>query len=122
MSRQLAEIQETHARLTELHRQATSPRMRNRLRMLMLLHDNPERPLADVARELECAERSVLRWWSIYRSGGLDALMETRHRGRPSQLSKVDIGEIRAQIAEAGMTGLDDIRAWLADQHGLRAN
>lgn len=120
MSRQIAEVQETHARLTELHRQQTNAGARNRLRMLMLLHDNPERALADVARELECSDRSVLRWWGTYKEGGLDALLERRHKGRVSRLAKLDIDEIRTKIAEEGMTGVDEIRTWLADEYGLQ--
>lgn len=120
MSRQLAEIQESHARLTELHRLETRSGARNRLRMLMLLHDNPERAIADVARELECSERNVLRWWQKYQAGGLDALLEQRHKGRPSQMAAVDIDEIRAKIAESDMTGLDEIRTWLSEEHGLQ--
>jgi transposase len=120
MSRQQTDIQESYARLLELQKQETSARKRDRLEMLKLLHDNPERSLADISREIGCAERSVLRWWQNYRAGGLDALLESKHRGRPSQLGNVDLDEVRTKLAESGMSGLEEIRAWLSEEYGLQ--
>lgn len=115
-----ADITETHVQLVELQKQQTDPRKRNRVGMLMLLHDNPERSLADVARDLECAERSVIRWWREYREGGIDQLLENRHRGRPSQIKTADLEEIRAKISESGLSGLEDIRQLLSEEYGLQ--
>jgi DNA-binding CsgD family transcriptional regulator/transposase-like protein len=120
MSRQQTDIQESYARLLELQKQETSARKRDRLEMLKLQHDNPERSLADISREIGCAERSVLRWWQNYRAGGLDALLESKHRGRPSQLGNVDLDEVRTKLAESGMSGLEEIRAWLSEEYGLQ--
>jgi transposase len=119
MSRQQTDIQESYARLSELQKAQESKRSRARVQMLMLLHDNPERSLSDVAREIGVAERSVIRWWRTYREGGLDALLETRHRGRPSRLHAVGIDEIRTKIAAEGMGGLEEIRGWLSAEYGL---
>lgn len=119
MARQQSDILETRVQLLELHKRQESPRKRSRIEMLLLLHDHPDRALADIAREIECAERSVLRWWRQYLEGGIDKLLADGHKGRPSRLATSDIDEIRAKIAENGLSGVEQIRGWLSEEYGL---
>src|SRR5215211_879465 len=55
-----------------------------RYRALVLL---TTRDAEDVAADLGCSRASVYRWAGLYRSRGLDGLVERRREGRPVRLA-----------------------------------
>lgn len=77
-----------------------------RYRALVLL---ATRDAEDVAADLGCSRASVYRWAGLYRSRGLDGLVERRRAGRP------------ARLAGAGETALAGLLRADPQAHGRHA-
>lgn len=54
--------------------------LRTRARMLIELQASPQLTYADLAGRLGYHEKTVRRWWSVYRSHGIGSLMSLRER------------------------------------------
>jgi DNA-binding CsgD family transcriptional regulator len=68
-------IQETPEELRTLLRIYSGTQCEQRLQMLMVLRDNPELTVDEVAAEMARSERTVRRWWKSYQEGGIPALL-----------------------------------------------
>jgi transposase len=68
-----------------------------RYRALVLL---ATRDAEDVAADLGCSRASVYRWAELYRSRGLDGLVERRRDGRPARLAGAGEAALTALLAE----------------------
>jgi transposase len=68
-----------------------------RYRALVLL---TTRDAEDVAADLGCSRASVYRWAGLYRSRGLDGLVERRREGRPVRLAGDGEAALTALLVE----------------------
>lgn len=68
-------INESPAQLASLARAAVGRSAHRRFAMLQLFAENPMRSSADVAQRIGVSERTIKRWWRIYRSDGLAGLI-----------------------------------------------
>ena len=61
-----------------------------------------------IARALGCSRRAVQAWVDRYNQGGLAALQERPHTGRPPRLAAADVPRFRDRL-EAGPTPEDGV-------------
>ena len=61
-----------------------------------------------IARALGCSHRAVQAWVGRYNQGGLAALQERPHTGRPPRLAAADVPRFRDRL-EAGPTPEDGV-------------
>ena len=79
-----------------------------------------------IARALGCSHRAVQAWVGRYNQGGLAALQERPHTGRPPRLAAADVPRFRDRL-EAGPTPEDgvctfrcqDLRRILEEEFGV---
>ena len=79
-----------------------------------------------IARALGCSHRAVQAWVGRYNQGGLAALQERPHTGRPPRLAAADVPRFRDRL-EAGPTPEDgvctfrcqDVRRILEEEFGV---
>ena len=79
-----------------------------------------------IARALGCSRRAVQAWVDRYNQGGLAALQERPHTGRPPRLAAADVPRFRDRL-EAGPTPEDgvctfrcqDLRRILEEEFGV---
>lgn len=92
----------------------------SRVQMLRLLNDGTVASQGAVAAVLGYSERHVRRWWSDYRTGGLEALLQ---RGTPGGSAERVSPEAWAGLTQKLRAGeiarLEDARRYLADEHGI---
>ena len=65
-------------------------------------------PAPAIARALGCSRRAVQAWVARYNRGGVAALQERPHTGRPPRLAGPDVLRFQARL-EAGPTPEDDV-------------
>lgn len=68
-------IKESVDQLTEMLRRHRGTPLENRIQMLLLLLNDSSLTILDVAHMVQCSERTVRRWWSLYQEGGMEALL-----------------------------------------------
>ncbi len=112
----------TPEQLDELHRRARDPalqpRTRDRLEMIRLAAAGY--PVAEIAGLFRASERRVRRWLGRFRVGGLEALADRPHPGRPGSLTPALLQALREEFARAKRTWTaKQIAHWLAQEHGV---
>src|SRR6516164_6504438 len=103
---------ENHQTLEELQR-LTKPLAQKRiwLRHQAVVLAMQGQPAPAIARALGCSRRAVQAWVARYNRGGVAALQERPHTGRPSRLAEADVPRFRARL-EAGPTPEDGVCAF----------
>ena len=118
---------ENHQTLEELQR-LTKPLAQKRiwLRHQAVVLAMQGQPAPAIARALGCSRRAVQAWVARYNRGGVAALQERPHTGRPPRLAEADVPRCRARL-EAGPTPEDgvctfrcqDLRRILQEEFGV---
>src|SRR6516164_9949692 len=118
---------ENHQTLEELQRLTkalTKKRIRVRHQAVVLAMQG--QPAPAIAQALGCSRRAVQTWVARYNQGGVAALQERPHTGRPPRLAEEDVPRFRARL-EAGPTPEDgvctfrcqDLRRILQEEFGV---
>ena len=82
-----------------------------------------EQTLAQVAAGVGHARSTVQEWFDLYRAGGIEALLELhRGKGPPSRLSAEAAAALRAGLEAGRWRTAGQVRAFLAQEHGLEAS
>ncbi|MBA3878065.1 MAG: hypothetical protein C0498_14315 [Anaerolinea sp.] len=118
----------TAERLDTLFRSTDDPKLRHRLRIVLMAHRG--RPRQDIAADLGIHRKTVTRWLNAYCDGGLDALRPKKAKGTPGHIPKTLADEIKRWViegpAEQGLDRANWTREELADQplktHGIRTS
>jgi len=78
--------------------------------------------VSEVARSLDVHYRTVRRWVSWYRTGGLDEVIAHRRGGKggQSRLSKEQVSHLAWEMATGRLCTAEDVRNWIAYQYGVR--
>lgn len=91
-----------------------------RITMLRLLRDEPDRSINDIAIQIGYSVPTVKRWMKIYRSEGLDALIQLGARGRQEDVDE-DLERLSKKIAAGEFGSLMEVRQWM-DRHDMHRN
>ena len=78
--------------------------------------------VAEIIRILRVPERTIRRWISWYREGGLEEILAHRQGvggGRPCLLDKQQQGTLWAKVASGYSTTAGQIHEWLAERFGV---
>jgi putative transposase len=115
---------QTLEELQRLTRALTQKRIRLRHQAVVLAMQG--RSAEAIARALGCSRRAVQAWVARYNRGGVAALRERPHTGRPPRLAQADVPRSRERL-EAGPTPEDgactsrcqDLRRILHEEFGV---
>lgn len=121
MARAQETVVETLQFLEELEEQHRGTSRERRARMLRALKQRPAVSFADLQKEIGCSERSLQRWWELYRAGGLAALLgtENRRRGKPRRIDETALRGLREKLKFEGFSRLSEVQEWLEKAHGV---
>lgn len=121
MARAQETVVETLQFLEELEEQHRGTSRERRARMLRTLKQRPAVSFADLQKEIGCSERSLQRWWELYRAGGLAALLgtENRRRGKPRRIDETALQGLREKLKFEGFSRLSEVQEWLETAHGV---
>lgn len=100
-------------RLLDQYRDTTQER---KLRMLLLLKQNPATTLNDIAGQLERSARTIQRWLQVYQTQRLEGLLETRQLRNEHHITDSELLALRRVLSEKRMETLEDIQRWLKEQ------
>jgi transposase len=92
--------------LQQLTKALTKKRIWLRYQAVVLAQQGHSAP--EIARALGCSRRAVQTWVDQYNKGGIPALQERPHTGRPPRLAGPDVLRFQARL-EAGPTPEDGI-------------
>ena len=93
--------------------------VRTRLPALWLLREGQS--VKDTAAALGVHYRTVQRWLTDYRAGGVAAVTARRSggHGQPSRLTPEQEAAVRAQAATGAFRTAAEARRWIADRYGV---
>lgn len=69
-------IKESLPRLRTLEKRCAGESAEQRVRMLLLLKQEPTRTMDDVAATIGCTPRTIKRWWKLYQEEGISSLID----------------------------------------------
>lgn len=126
--RQVQLTEEEQAHLRQRFKATADRNLRDRIQAVLMSAQG--RPRQQVAADLACSPRTVLRWLTQYLSGGLDALVIHWGSGRPSKIPEAledeILGWIRGGPVSAGLDRANWTYAELAEHlyrtHGIRVS
>ncbi|MXY46316.1 MAG: helix-turn-helix domain-containing protein [Chloroflexi bacterium] len=77
--------------------------------------------VSEVTRALEVHSRSVRRWMSWYRTGGLQEVTARRRGGKggQSRLSEEQVSRLAWEMKKGRLVTAEDVRNWIAYQYGV---
>jgi len=112
-------MEDDEGTLKAVYRTERRADVRPRLQALWLLRGG--RPVWAVAALVGVHERTVQRWLSWYRAGGLPAVRAHRQagRGQPSFLTADQQVQVREQAATGAFRTAAEAQQWVADHFGV---
>ena len=122
MYRPLPLIQEPLAELEARLRQERNAEIRPRLHLLVLLASGAVSSQAEAAAHLALHRNTISRYLALYRTRGLDALLQRERGGAPAQqrsLSASAMQALQSRLAGEGFEGYTEVHRWLAEVHGV---
>lgn len=122
MYRPLPVVQEPLVELEARLRQERTSEVRPRLHLLVLIASGAVRSQSEAATHLALHRNTISRYLALYRTGGLDALLQLDRGGAPAEqrsLSGPVMEALQAQLAGEGFEGYTDVHRWLEAEHGV---
>ena len=122
MYRRLPLVQEPRVELEARLRQERTSELRPRLHLLVLIASGAVRSQAEAAAHLALHRNTISRYLALYRTGGLDALLDLDRGGAPAEqrsLSGRVMEALQARLARGGFEGYTDVHRWLEQEHGV---
>ena len=113
-------VEDCEETLTKLYKEEMDPRIRTRLHALALLRQG--RSIADAVSILDVTDRTVRRWISWYRKGGIEEIRAHRQGvggGRPCLLDARQQGTLWAKVASGFFLTAGEIREWIAERFSV---
>ncbi|MBV9773149.1 MAG: helix-turn-helix domain containing protein [Gemmatimonadetes bacterium] len=123
MYRPLPLIQEPLAELEARLRQERSSELRPRLHLLVLIASHRIRSQAEAATHLALHRNTISRYLTLYRRGGLDALLQRNKGGAPAEQRSLTLPvmeALQAQLAGEGFEGYTEVHRWLEAEHSVK--
>lgn len=100
--------------LFEQERSSASAKPRQRLQLLRLLKTGAAETMPEAARLVGLSASQASGLWRIYKNNGLDALLETRYKGRIPRLNAEQTTALQNQCSE-GFRSLKAAKVWITD-------
>ena len=115
------EISESETTLKRLLRQQSSGRRKERLQALYWLKSGQVSTRIELATLTGRGESTVYRWLKLYKTGGLQAMLEIpTSPGKPPLIAGEVLDKLKARLAEPrGFESYGAIQYWLWDECGL---
>ncbi len=113
--------QDDELTLWQRYRQEADPELRTRWHALWLLRQG--RSATETATLVGVHRRSVQRWLSWYRQGGLAAVSQHRQggrQGRTAYLTAEQQGQLKAETARGTIRTVGEAAHWVEQQLGVR--
>ena len=87
----------------------------NKVQSLYLLKSNKVKTVREIAGLLGKGETTIHRWFSFYRTGGIDFLLkERKSSGRPKKLSVGTAARVYQELKEPeGFNSYQEVHFWL---------
>lgn len=114
------EIQESAAELKTLMERQQKASQRSKVQVLWWLKTGQSETVNQLASMGGQHRSTVSRWLSLYRQGGLEALMQIAARsGRPRRMSTEVLADLERELADPeGFSSYKEVQQWLAAVHG----
>ena len=114
------EIQESAEELKALMEQQQKASQRRKVQVLWWLKTGQSQTVNQLATMGGQHRTTVSRWLSLYRQGGLEALMKIPVRsGRPRRMSDEVLADLQRELADPeGFSSYGEVQQWLAAVHG----
>ena len=110
-------VEDTEDSLFDRYKSEKDIKIRTRLHALAMLRQGTS--VAEVMEKLRVSERSVRRWISWYREGGIAEILAHKQGiggGRPSFLDARQQGTLWANVASGFFLTAREIREWIAER------
>jgi transposase len=115
------QIRESSTQLTRQEKEWRGHPIADRIKMLRLLKSQTYRSRRALAGVLGYSERQLQRWWELYQTGGLSALLEQKPRGhRTEQLSEPARTALHQELAQGRIARLKDAQSYLHKHWSIR--
>lgn len=83
-----------------------------RIRMLQIIKQQPALSITEIAIMVGYSVPTIKRWLKLYRSSGLDALLQITAAGKQTNANQ-GIDLLRQKLAEGDLQSLSDVRRWM---------
>ncbi len=120
--RSIPEIKESSEELEKLLKEEKSPRLKQRLRMLLMLKTGEAQGVQEAANKLFVNQSSVSEWLDKYEAGGLSGMLEVKkHPKRESSIPADILSELKAKLQgnHHEFRNYHDICDWLKKEFNL---
>lgn len=113
-------IAESPEELLELQKRLRGSSLENRIKLLRLLKSGAYRSQLQLAEVLGYSSRQLGRWWSTYRRGGLDALLEYQKPvGRKERITEEALDALEEEMKRGEVATLEEARVFLAEHFSI---
>ena len=109
-------VQEPLARLRALEKENASGPAAQRLMMLRLLKERPDRPVEEIASMIGCSTRTIKRWWKVYQEEGLDAFVELPSGNSDTHRASDELAELKQKLLNNELGSIAEVRRWLGEE------
>lgn len=103
-------------------KQERDPQRRRRIHLLVLFRSGEVTSSKQAAQHLAVHRNTISNWLSLYRTGGLEALLhiqtpkpEAEQRTLPPEVWQA----LQERLQGQGFSGFTEVRRWLGSDHGL---
>lgn len=92
-----------------------------RVRALRMLKEDPSLTMMQIADQLNCSERTVRRWWTMYQKGGLEAVIQEKVKSTAvvAKLGDEKMAELGQKLARRELSSLAEVQGWLKSECNL---
>lgn len=113
-------VNETLDNLSELHKNESHIKVKQRLHMLYLCKSGLATSLTSLCFQLNKSPSQVKRWIKTYKDGGIDSLIKPPvHRGRNRSINDTVMMKLKEKLDDAYFSSFKDIHLWLKNEYGV---
>lgn len=109
-------IGEELEQLNRLEREYRGKPEAARIKMLQLIKQQPALSITEIAVLVGYSVPTIKRWLKLYRSSGLDALLQMTAAGKQTK-SNQGLDLLRQKLVEGDFQSLSDVRRWMEHYH-----
>lgn len=87
-------------------------------RILFLKHRKQGKTYKETALLIGVCEKTLFNWMGLFRSGGMEGLVDISYDHRDSKLQAIE-PKIRKKVQDGDITTLESCRIWIKEEHKL---
>jgi DNA-binding CsgD family transcriptional regulator len=111
--KRVGSVKESLEELRSLEEHYRGKPEQNRIGVLRLLKEDPERGIEDVALHVGYSAPTVKRWWRAYREGGMEGLIEYSAGSKRANAPDVGINSLKQMLSAGQFNKIEDVRTWI---------